>query len=179
MIIDVAFIIVLILSVFKGLRKGLVLGIFSLLAFIIGLAAALKLSVVVAEYLKDNGGALSKWLPLFSFMLVLIAVIFLVGLVARVIKKTMQFAMLGWIDRIGGILLYALIYTIIFSIFLFFAVKLFLIQPETRVDSTLYPYVAPCGPKVMDNLGKIIPIFKDMFTQLQDFFGSLAKKSAG
>jgi hypothetical protein len=31
---------------------------------------------------------------------------------------------------------------------------------------------------VMDNLGKIIPVFKDMFTQLQDFFGNLAKKSA-
>jgi len=178
MIIDIAFIIVLILAVFKGLRKGLVLGIFSLFAFIIGLAAALKLSVVVAEYLKHNGGALSKWLPVFSFMMVFIAVVFLVGLVARIIKKTMQFAMLGWIDSLGGMLLYILIYTIIFSVFLFFTVKLFLIQPETIADSTLYPYLAPWGPKVMDNLGKIIPLFKDMFTQLQEFFGSLAKKSA-
>lgn len=178
MIIDIAFIIVLILAVFKGLKKGLVLGIFSLLAFIIGLAAALKLSVVVAEYFKDSAGALSRWLPLFSFMLVFIAVVLIVGIVARIIKKTMQLAMLGWIDSLAGMLLYILIYTIIFSIFLFFAVKIFLIQPETVADSTLYPYVAPWGPKVMDNLGKIIPIFKDMFTQLQEFFGSVAKKSA-
>ncbi|MDB5223530.1 MAG: CvpA family protein [Chitinophagaceae bacterium] len=178
MIIDIAFIIVLILAIFKGLGKGLILGIFSLLAFIIGLAAALKLSVIVAAYLKDSTGSFSRWLPLISFMLVFIAVIFLVGLLARLIKKTIRFAMLGWLDSLGGMILYLAIYTIIFSVFLFFADKLFLIQPATIQDSKIYPYVAPWGPKVIDNLGNIIPIFKDMFTQLQDFFGNLAKKTA-
>ena len=178
MIIDIAFIIVLILAIFKGLRKGLILGIFSLLAFIIGLAAALKLSVILADYLKNNAGSFSKWLPLISFMLVFIAVIFLVGLLARIIKKTIRFAMLGWLDSLGGMILYVTIYTIIFSIFLFFAEKLFLIQQSTIHDSKVYSYVAPWGPKVIDNLGKIIPIFKDMFTELQDFFGNIAKKTA-
>lgn len=178
MIIDIAFVIVMLLAIFKGLSKGLILGIFSLLAFIIGLAAALKLSVVVADWLKDSAGSFSKWLPLISFMLVFIAVIFLVGLLARVIKKTMQFAMLGWLDSLGGMLLYLVIYTIIFSILLFFAEKLFLLQPSTIRESNLYTYVSPWGPKVMDNLGKIIPVFKDMFTELQDFFGGMAKKSA-
>jgi membrane protein required for colicin V production len=178
MIIDIAFVLVMILAIFKGLGKGLILGIFSLLAFIIGLAAALKLSVVVASWLKDSAGSLSKWLPLISFILVFIAVVFLVNLAARAIKKTMQFAMLGWLDSLGGMILYVAIYIIIFSVFLFFADKLFLIQPSTIQDSKIYPYVAPWGPKVIDNLGNIIPIFKDMFTQLQDFFGNLAKKTA-
>lgn len=178
MIIDIAIILVMILAIFKGLSKGLVLGVFSLLAFIFGLAAALKLSVVVAGYLKDSPGAFSKWLPLISFLLVFIAVILLVGLVARLIKKTMQIAMLGWLDRLGGMILYLAIYTIIFSIFLFFAEKLFLLQPSTVQDSKVYPYVAPWGPKVMDNLGSIIPLFKDMFAELQEFFGNLANKSA-
>ena len=178
MIIDIAFVLVIILAIFKGIKKGLILGIFSLLAFVIGLAAALKLSVVVAAYLKDNAGSFTKWLPLISFMLVFIAVVLLVGLVARVIKKTMQFAMLGLLDSVGGIILYVTIYTIIFSIFLFFADKLFLIKPATVHDSKIYTYVAPWGPKVIDNLGKIIPIFKDMFTRLQEFFGNLANKSA-
>ena len=90
----------------------------------------------------------------------------------------MQFAMLGWLDSLGGMILYVAIYTIIFSVFLFFADKLFLIQPSTIQDSKIYPYVAPWGPKVIDNLGNIIPVFKDMFTQLEDFFAGLAKKTA-
>lgn len=177
MIIDIAFIIVMILAVFKGLRKGLILGIFSLIAFIIGIAAALKFSAIVADYLKNNVSASTKWLPLISFILVFIAVVLLINIGARLIRKIMRIAMLGWLDRLGGMVLYVLIYSIIFSVFLFFAEKLFLIRHSTIESSKIYPYISPWGPKVIDNLGKIIPIFKDMFIQLQDFFGGLTKKS--
>ena len=101
MIIDIVFLFIMILAIFKGLRKGFILGIFSLLAFIIGLAAALKLSAVVAAYLQKNVVTASRWLPVLSFLLVFIVVILLVGLGARLIKKTIDFAMLGWLDRIG------------------------------------------------------------------------------
>jgi membrane protein required for colicin V production len=36
--------------------------------------------------------------------------------------------------------------------------------------------VAPWGPKVINNLGKIIPVFKDLFSQLQSFFETLGHK---
>src|SRR6185312_13039700 len=98
MIIDIAFAIVMILAIFKGLSKGFIVGIFSLLAFIIGLAAALKLSVVVANYLSKNIISATKWLPVISFLLVFIVVVLLVGLGARILKKTVEFAMLGWLD---------------------------------------------------------------------------------
>jgi membrane protein required for colicin V production len=178
MLIDIIFILVLILAIFKGLSKGLILGIFSFLAIIIGLAAALKLSVVVANYLQGSAVTATKWLPLLSFILVLIVVILLVGLVARLIKKTFQFAMLGWLDSLCGMILYIALYTIICSIFLFYASKLMLIQPEVIAGSRTYPYIAPWGPKVIDNLGKIIPVFKDMFADLEDFFAGIAKKAA-
>jgi membrane protein required for colicin V production len=180
MLIDIIYILVLILAIFKGLSKGLILGIFSFLAIIIGLAAALKLSVVVSNYLRGSGSGLStgKWLPLLSFVLVLIVVILLVGLVARLIKKTLQFAMLGWLDSLCGMILYIALYTIIFSIFLFYASKLMLVQQEVIAGSRTYPYIAPWGPKVIDNLGKIIPVFKDMFADLEDFFAGIAKKAA-
>lgn len=178
MIIDIAFIIAIIIALFKGLSKGLILGIFSLLAFIIGLAAALKLSVVVAGYLKDSAGSFIKWLPLISFLLVFIAVILLVKIMAKLIKKTIQLAMLGWLDKLGGMVFYIAIYTLIFSVFLFYADKLFLIKSSTVQESKMYQYIAPLGPKVMSNLGNILPIFKDMFNQLQDFFGAVANKTA-
>ena len=178
MLIDVIFILVLILAIFKGLSKGLILGIFSFLAIIIGLAAALKLSVVVANYLQGSVVTATKWLPLLSFMLVLIVVILLVGLAGRLIKNALQFVMLGWLDSLCGMILYIALYTIIFSIFLFYASKLILILPEVIAGSRTYPYIAPWGPKVIDNLGKIIPVFKNMFSDLENFFAEIAKKTA-
>ncbi len=178
MAIDIAFLIVMLIAVFKGMAKGLVLGIFSLLAFIIALAAALKLSAIVAHYLETSTGSTAKWLPVISFMLVFLVFAFLVHLAARIIKKTLSLAMLGWVDKVGGIVFYALIYTIIFSVLLFFGEKTFLVKPETVLTSSVHPYVSPWGPKVIDNLGKIIPIFKDLFMQLQVFFENIGHKFA-
>jgi membrane protein required for colicin V production len=176
MVIDVAFFIVMIVAVFKGFTKGLIVGIFSFIGFIIGLAAALKLSVIVAHHLETSSGISGKWLPVISFALVFIVVVLLVNVGARILKKAISLVMLGWIDKLGGILLYICIYTIIFSVFLFFAEKTFLIKPETIAASSVHDYVAPWGPKVINNLGKIIPVFKDLFSQLQSFFETLGHK---
>jgi membrane protein required for colicin V production len=177
MVIDIAFAIVLLLAIFNGLSKGFIVGIFSLLAFIIGLAAALKLSAVVATHLQNSVTTGAKWWPLLSFLLVFIVVILLVSLGARIIKKVVHLAMLGWLDRLGGMVLYIVIYTIVFSVILFFAQKMSLLKPNVIADSIVYQYVSPWGLKVINNLGKIIPFFKDMFMQLEAFFEGLSKKS--
>ncbi|MEP6595242.1 MAG: CvpA family protein [Ginsengibacter sp.] len=178
MLIDIIFILVLVMAIFNGLSRGFVFGIFSFLAIVIGLAAALKLSVVVARYLEHSVIAATKWLPLLSFVLVLILVIILVGLLARLIKRALQFALLGWLDSLAGMILYIVLYTIVFSIFLFYAEKLMLLSPNAIASSKTYPYMAFWGIKVMDNIGKIIPLFKDMFAELEVFFSEIAKKSA-
>ena len=178
MIIDVAFFIVMIIAVFKGFSKGFVVGVFSLIAFVIGLAAALKLSAMVAQHLETASGITGRWMPLVAFSLVFIVVVLLVNLGARIIKKTVSLAMLGWLDRSAGIVLYLIIYIIIFSVILFFAEKTALLKTETIKISKVYDFVAPWGPAVIDHLGKIIPVFKDLFTQLQSFFQNLGDKLA-
>jgi membrane protein required for colicin V production len=169
----------MVIAVFKGFSKGFVVGIFSLIAFVIGLAAALKLSALVAQHLQSSSGMTGKWIPFLSFSLVFVVVVLLVNLGARVIKKTVSLAMLGWLDRLAGIVLYIIIYTIIFSVLLFFAEKMALLKPETIRVSKVYNFVAPWGPAVIDNLGKIIPVFKDLFVQLQSFFQNLGDKLGG
>ena len=176
MFIDAAYVIILIFAAIKGMRKGLIVAVFSIIAFIAGLAAALKLSAVVANRLAIQFGSTGTWLPLLSFLLVFILVVFLIHLGAKLIQKTFETVMLGWVNRIGGMLLYIALYTFIFSIFIFYAVQVNLIKPDTRAASFFYPYIEPLGPKVIDGIGKIIPIFKDLFDQLQRFFGGVSNK---
>jgi membrane protein required for colicin V production len=52
-----------------------------------------------------------------------------------------------------------------------------LVRPEAIENSRVYTYVAPWGPKIIERLGKIIPLFKDMFAELETFFASLAKRA--
>ena len=174
MFIDFIFAIIILVACFKGFRKGLIIALFSMLALIIGLAAALKLSAVVSEYLSSSTGATGKWLPFLSFILVFAAVVILVNLGAKLIQKSVEMVLLGWVNRLGGIIFYLLLYGIIFSIVLFYLVQLKVISDETIVKSISYPFIKPLGPFVIDKLGEVIPLFKNLFGQLQTFFENLA-----
>lgn len=174
--IDFLFIIVMILAVIKGLRKGLIVAVFSIIAFIIGLAAALKLSAMVAMYLQQHSEMPGQWLPFLSFLIVFIVVVILVNLGGRLIEKTFEMAFLGGVNRLGGALFYVLLYTIIFSVIAFYAERVHLLKQESFDKSVIYPYIKPWGPTVIDALGKVIPIFKDSFDQLQHFFEGLSDK---
>ena len=99
MLIDFTFAALLILAIIKGYQKGLILAAFSIIAFIIGLAAALKLSTAVAAYLKDSISVSAKWMPFIAFALVFFVVVILVRLGAKLIEKTFQGVMLGWLNR--------------------------------------------------------------------------------
>jgi len=174
MFIDAVYMILIALAIFKGLQKGFIIAVFSVLGFIIGIAAALKLSAIVAVKLAAHTGA-EKWLPAVSFLLVFIATAFLIGLAGKLIQKTFETVMLGWVNRLAGVALYILLYSIIYSVFLFYAVQLHFIKTETTATSVVYPYLQPLAPKIIDGIGKFIPWFKDMFTALENFFGGLAK----
>jgi membrane protein required for colicin V production len=171
--IDILFAVVLLLAVIKGFRKGLIIAIFSIIAFIIGLAAALKLSVAVATYFEHSLSITGKWVPFIAYAVVFMAVVWLVNLGAKLIEKSVEMVLLGWLNRLGGILFFVLLYTIIFSIFLFYTEKIHLFNGASLAASKVYPYVKPWGPKVMDALGQVVPVFKNMFAQLEAFFQGL------
>lgn len=174
MIIDVIYAIIVILAIFKGFRQGLIVAVFSLVAFIIGLAAALKLSSIVASYLGKAVKVSDEWLPIISFAVVFFIVYLLVRWGARVIEKTVNLTPLGWINKLGGAVFFLALYTTIFSVLLFFADQTRLIKDETKEKSVTYSFVQPWGPKAINGLGAVIPIFRNMFTDLEDFFGKIS-----
>ena len=176
MFIDVAYLILIVVACYKGLRKGFIIAVFSVLGFIIGIAAALKLSAIVAVKLSAHTGS-AKWLPPLSFLLVFLAVAFLVSLAGKVIQKTFETVMLGWLNRLAGVVLFILLYSIIYSVFLFYAVQLHFIKSETLNNSIVYSYLQPLAPKIINSVGSIVPWFKNIFFQLENFF-SVNKKSS-
>ena len=178
MIIDIFFMLLLLLACFKGYSKGLIVALFSIIGFIAGLAAALKLSAYAAEKLSGSFNTSGKWLPFVSFLLVFLVVVLLVNLGARLLQKSVEMIMLGWANRLGGILLFIVLYSILLSVFLFYAVQLHFLSDEALAASVTYPYLKPIGPAVIDGLGTVVPIFKNLFTQLQDFFGQLPAQTA-
>jgi len=130
----------------------------------------------VAGYVGEAVNVSDEWLPVISFALVFIAVVLLIRLGANAIERTVEIVMLGWVNRLGGVLLYAAIYIVVFSVLLFYAEQVDLIRPETIEKSLTYSFIQPWGPKVIDSIGTIIPLFKGMFSELELFFENVSKK---
>ena len=174
--IDIAYCILVALAIYKGYSKGIIIAIASVAAYLVGLAAALKLSATVAAYMAEQTN-LGKWLPAASFFIVFMAVVLLVRMLASVIQKTFETLLLGWANRLAGAILFVILYTFIYSIFLFYAVQLQLIKPAATQASICYAYIQPIGPKVISGLAVVVPWFKNMFAELAQFFEGFANKS--
>lgn len=176
MILDLILAVIIVLAIIRGFRRGLIVGLFSLIAIVIGLAAAIKLSAVVAGYIGKAVKISDQWLPIISFAVVFFIVVLLVRLGANAIQKMVETVMLGWINRLGGIIFYIAIYVTIFSVLLFYAEQLQIVKPATKEKSVTYSYVQPLGPKAINAIGTVVPVFKDMFKELQEFFGTISQK---
>ena len=174
--IDILFAGILLLAILKGYKKGLIVAVISFIAFIVGLAAALKLSALAGTYLQKNIQVSSKLIPFISFALVFFIVVFLVNWGGKLIENTFKMALLGWVNKLAGIVLFATLYSIIYSIFLFYAVKINLFSAASVKQSLVYPIIMPLAPLVINGFATVIPIFKNSFLQLEQFFQSISTK---
>ena len=176
MFIDVPYFIIMLLAAYKGYNKGLIVAIFSFAGMIVGLAAAVKLSAFVANWLHINTHISTTWLPVLSFVIVFIGFVFLIRLCAGILQKSVQFILMGWADKLGGIFLYTALYTMIFSVLLFYAFQLKVLTEDAITSSKCYDFVKPWASFVLNSIGKVFPIFKDIFQQLEVYFQTSASK---
>lgn len=164
------------MAVIKGFSRGLIVAVFSFFAFMIGLAAALKLSALVAKWLGENVNISQKWLPVVAFALVFVGVVLLVRMGAKAIETGLKVVLLNWVNRIGGMIFYVILYLMIGSVLLFYAEQLQWITPEMAKTSQTYPVLKPWAPEIINGLSKLLPFFQSLFDDLQQFFGNLAAK---
>lgn len=176
MALDVFVLVCLAIAIVKGYRKGLIIALFSFIALVVGAAAALQLSGKAAQYLAPAVPSLHQWIPLIAFLLVFLSVAIVVRLLAKLLEETLKWSMLGWMNKLGGILFYSLLYLVLISIGLFYADKMGVISAPTKAAATSYPILQPLAPVIMDNLGKIVPVFGDLFGQIEQSFEQLGKE---
>ena len=168
--IDLLFAILMLLAAFRGFRKGLAGAVFSFAALFIGMAAAIKSSALVAAWLQEKSGQPGPWWPVVAFVLVFLAVSLLLRMVSSLVEKTLEAVALGWANKLAGFLLYAIVYTLVFSVVLFYYDQLFHLSASTKNASRVYAFVEPWGEWTMNALGKVIPAFRDLFKDIDGYF---------
>jgi membrane protein required for colicin V production len=177
MYIDIIFICLVAIACYKGIKKGFIGSIFSFAAFFIGFFIATKFAASVAVYLTKHKWVNHKWIPFLSFILVLALVFVAMHLLGKILEKSAELILLGWFNKLSGIMLYLLIYGIFYSMILYYLDQMNVLSVKQINASFFYNKLVPIAPMVINQVGNLVPLFKNMFVQLEEYFKSVSNKS--
>lgn len=166
----------LLFGLYKGFKKGIIMGAFSMLAFLMGIILSLKFTHYFASFLIDKHITSSKWAPFASFILVFIFFVLAIHLIGKFIEKISSLLLLGWANHLIGAILYGFISLIVLSSFYWFIDNLHIIDAKHFSNSKSYALITPITPWIMEHMGKIIPWIKPVFTDLQSLITAIPSK---
>ena len=148
---DIIIAIILFLFGFKGLRKGLIIEVVTLLAFCAGIYGAMHFSVFTAAHMQDFMEIDPKYLNTIAFVLTFIILVVLVNLIGKLVSKWVKSMNLGFFDKLGGFL-FGIIKGVLLCSVLLMVLNNFqllgVVKPEVKEKSKLYPYIEQTVPYV-------------------------------
>jgi len=150
---DILIIVILGYSLVRGLFRGLVKELSSIVGVLGGFYAAYTYYNVLAGLLSRLIHDIS-YLNILSFLIIFCGVLIIVGVLGVIIKYLLNIAFLGWIDRIGGVVFGVLKGVLIVSI-LFITLTAFLPKGTAFIkNSELAPHVSWISEKMANVISK-------------------------
>ena len=157
---------ILIIAILQGYRHGLIKAIISFFSLFIGLVVAFQFAGYISNLLKEHTKIGSQWLPFIAFLVVLIGVMILLKMVTGILQQSAEWLMLGWLNKLLGMILYALIYGTILSAVLYFMILLGVVEKASIKDSFSFSYLESWWPYFMKKLSLWIPSIKSTLSSL-------------
>jgi len=159
-ILDVILLICLIPALIQGLKKGFISQVISIVSLIAGVWMSFEFSTAVSAWLAQYVEASEKLLKIASFAIIMIGVFIILGIVGKSLEGILKFVMLGWLNRLLGVV-FAFIKTglvigIVIILFNSLNNSLNLVSEETLAQSVLYP-------PLKDMAYTIFPYLKEIF----------------
>lgn len=157
---------ILIIAILQGYRHGLIKAIISFCSLFIGLIVAFQFAGYISNILKEHTKIGSQWLPFIAFLVVLIGVMILLKMITGILQQSAEWLLLGWLNKLLGMVLYALIYGTILSAILYFMILLGVVEKSSIKDSFSFSYVESWWPYFMKKLSLWIPSIKSSLSSL-------------
>ncbi|GAG53701.1 unnamed protein product [marine sediment metagenome] len=162
---DIIIIVILGYSLVRGIFRGLVKEVSSIIGVLGGFYAAFTYYTMLAKLLS---GLIKEtaYLNILSFLIIFCSVLIIVGILGVIIKYLLNIAFLGWVDRISGVG-FGLFKGILIASILFITLTAFLPKGSAFLkNSMLAPYVS----LVSEKMAKVVS--KEM---KQDFMAKLGE----
>lgn len=161
-ILDIILLVCFIPAIISGLRKGFIAQVVAIISIVLGVWLSVKFATFVGNWISQWIEASPQLINIISFAIIFIAVAVLLFTIGKLIEATIKIIMLGWLNKLLGVLFSMLkcILIIGFLIIVFEAINgTFGLVPESYLsDSLLYtPF--------RDIADSVFPLFKELLSK--------------
>jgi membrane protein required for colicin V production len=158
---DLLILIPLAWGAFNGYRKGLLIEIVGVAAFVIAMIVGFKFlrfgTDLLAPYLTAE--LVRRFLPFVGFSVIFFPTIFMVNRIGYSMRSMLRYTLLGTLDNLAGAAVG--IFTWVFGISVFFWLLSTIgiqIPPKYSLESFLYDYLVPVAPRMISVISDWIPV---------------------
>jgi membrane protein required for colicin V production len=162
---DIIIIVIMGYSLVRGIFRGLVKEVSSIIGVLGGFYAAFTYYTILAKLLS---GLIKEtaYLNILSFLIIFCGVLIIVGILGVIIKYLLNIAFLGWVDRTSGVG-FGLVKGILIASILFITLTAFLPKGSAFLKNSM---LAPHVSWVSEKMAKVVS--KEM---KQDFMAKLGE----
>lgn len=158
--IDILILIPLAWGAWNGYRKGLLIEIIAVIAFVVAMIVGFRFLSFGIELLSPyiSRELARKLLPWLGFSVIFFPTVFLINQMGYSLRKSLRYTLLGTFDSVAGaavgIFTWVFGISVLFWLFSYMGVKMPVSQTE---GSYLYPAIRPVAPLVMDKAAVWVP----------------------
>lgn len=164
-IIDIVLGIFLLFGFARGLMKGLIAELASLIALVAGIYGAINFSYFIVDYLVETVSWSEKYIHITAFAITFVLIVFLIILIGKLLTKFVNFIALGILNRLLGGVFGFLKIAFLISIFLLFFEKFntgnTFVEEKKLSSSILYNpiqnFAAVLLPSILEKTGIALP----------------------
>lgn len=139
---DIILLVCFVPGLIRGFSKGFLEQALALAGVVLSVWAAFRFSSLVCTWLKPYLEVSERMLQVISFVAILIVISLAVVIVAKLLTKVFEIAMLGWLDKTLGLVfalaVNALVIGVVIILFDTVNLKFGLVKPEVLDGSIVY-----------------------------------------
>lgn len=145
---------------FNGYRKGLLVEIVAVIAFVVAMIVGFKFLAFGIDLLSPyiSRDVARKLLPWLGFSIIFFPTVFMINQMGFAIRRSLKFTIIGTFDSMAGAVVGVFTWvfgiSVILWLFSYMGVK---IPPRQTNGAYLYAYIRPVAPIVMDKAAVWVP----------------------
>jgi membrane protein required for colicin V production len=151
--IDIIIGVLLFLAAINGFRRGFISEVASLAALIFGIWGAIEFSYITSDFLVEKFHLETEYLNIISFIVTFAVIVILIHIIGSSLTKFMEIAMMGFINKMAGLLFgflrSALIISILLLVLNHIDNEIKILPEKAKRESQLYEPVKNFAPSLL------------------------------